>query len=187
MTERERWTVYPLLFLSLGIAMRSHITSSLELHEMSCDTLKSRTVKITDENDRVRLVLTALRPGDGGGGAIQIFSEEGKPEVVLRALTHGGLVELISAEGIKQVVLGVAPPGGFVETIDNQGRMVRALAVSADPRVRVIVAPPPAPAPEKPSSETPAPESATPPAVDEPAGEKTPGTGDEPAEKAADR
>ena len=49
MTERERWTVYPLLFLSLGIAMRTKITSSLDLHEMNCQTLKSREIEITGE------------------------------------------------------------------------------------------------------------------------------------------
>jgi hypothetical protein len=183
MTERERWTVYPLLFLSLAIAMRSKITSSLELHEMSCDTLKSREVQITGEDGGVRMVLSA-HPAAAGGGMVRVFSAQGNAEVVIGAMPHGGLVELISAEGIRQVVIGVAQPGGFVETLDHQAKMVRTLAVGLNPGMRGIVMPPPPPATEKPTAETP---SETPPAVDEPAGDKPPGTGAEPADKPVDR
>ena len=63
MTERERWTVYPLLFLSLGIGLRSHITSSLDLHDITCHTLKSREVEIDRRRRQcsARLVVSPRR------------------------------------------------------------------------------------------------------------------------------
>ncbi len=197
MTERERWTVYPLLFLSLLVGLRSKVTSSLELNEIACHSLKSREVQIVGADDNVRLVLTALPPGAGGGGAMQILSGEGKPEVVLRALPHGGLVELASAKGILQVVLAVAPPGGFVETLDNHGKVVRTLAVALDPRILGKFGPPPAPAANESATEPAAesegetsgektdPASETPASSDAPAGETLPSAPDEPTNKPA--
>jgi hypothetical protein len=187
MTERERWTVYPLLFLSLGIAMRSKITSSLDLHEMTCHTLKSREVEIIGEDGGVRLVLTALAPGAGGGGVVQILSGRGKREVVLGAMPRGGLLEVATPDGVLQVVLGGAPAGGFVETRDRRGTLVRTLAVGLNPLMLGKVGPPPAPPTEKPASETAEPESETPPPSDEPAAEKPPGTNDEPTEKPTEK
>lgn len=215
MTERERWTVYPLLFLSLGIAMRSQITSSLKLHEITCDTLKSRNVEIVGEDGGVRLLLTMLPPGLGGGGLVQVISGEGKAELVLQALPHGGLVELGTERGVPQVVLAVAPAGGLVETLDTEGKLARTLGVRVNPLMLGKVGPPPAPPTEKPAGETAEPQAETPPAAnepvnekpatekpasekpdsekpageqpaaDKPAGEKPAGTADEPAEKPA--
>jgi hypothetical protein len=190
MTERERWTVYPLLFLSLGIAMRSQITSSLKLHEITCDTLKSRNMEIVGEDGGVRLILTMLPPGAGGGGLVQVLSGEGKPEVVLQALPHGGFVELGTDRGVAQVVLGVAPPGGLVETLDTDGKFVRTFGVRVNPFVVTKFGPPPAPPTEKPTDESAEPEpeespSSDAPTEEKPAGEKPAGANEEPAEKPA--
>ena len=192
MTERERWTVYPLLFLSLAIAMRSKITSSLDLHEITCGTLKSQSVQITGEDGGVRLVLMALPPGAGGGGAVEILSGAGKPEVVLRALPGGGLVELGTERGVPQVVAAVAPAGGVVETLDNRGNVARTLAVGANPFMVRKVGPPPAPPADKPPGEpaepqSEKPQSDPPPATDEPGATKPPATGDKSAEKPVER
>lgn len=199
MTERERWTVYPLLFLSLGIGLRSHITSSLDLNDITCHTLKSRAVEITGADDHVRLVLSSQPAPTGGGGVMTIFSAEGKPEMVLRSSPQGGAIEMGSAKGIRQVVVAVAPPGGFVQTFDAEGKVVRTLAVSANPEMLIRFGPPPAPPADESSADQPGgdassdanepatdkanePEPGKPADADAPA-EKSPGAGDDPADR----
>jgi hypothetical protein len=39
MTDRERWTVYPLLFLTLGIAVKDKVAGRLAADTMLCNTL----------------------------------------------------------------------------------------------------------------------------------------------------
>lgn len=39
MTDRERWTVYPLLFLTLGISLKDKVMRSVETDRVACKTL----------------------------------------------------------------------------------------------------------------------------------------------------
>ena len=39
MTDRERWTVYPLLFLALGISLKDKLARSVETDRIECKTL----------------------------------------------------------------------------------------------------------------------------------------------------
>lgn len=62
MTERERWIVYPLLFLALGAALRDKIIKTTESQRIKCQGLC-----VFDSNDEPLLVLGAeqfpeLRP-----------------------------------------------------------------------------------------------------------------------------
>lgn len=62
MTERERWIVYPLLFLALGAALRDKIIKTTESQRIKCQGLC-----VFDSNDEPLLILGAeqfpeLRP-----------------------------------------------------------------------------------------------------------------------------
>jgi hypothetical protein len=142
MSERERWMIYPLLFLSLGISLRSKITSSLDLREISCNTLRCdhvigrdgesgcktvlcdhilggdanfQRLSVLNNAGKPRLVLSTEGAKAGGGGALALLSTDGKPELLLRALPQGGVVEVASSSGLVQVLLGVAQLGGFMQ------------------------------------------------------------------------
>jgi hypothetical protein len=54
MTERERWIVYPLLFLALGAALRDKIIKTTESQRIKCQGLV-----VVDAEDRPLLVLGA--------------------------------------------------------------------------------------------------------------------------------
>lgn len=54
MTERERWIVYPLLFLALGAALRDKIVKSTESQRIKCQGLA-----VFDANEEPLLVLGA--------------------------------------------------------------------------------------------------------------------------------
>src|SRR4051812_8581888 len=48
MSDRERWIVYPLLFLSLGASLRSKVApvDQIEAHNIRCDTLlEARSIR----------------------------------------------------------------------------------------------------------------------------------------------
>ena len=63
MTERERWIVYPLLFLALGASMRDKFTKPAEFEatKLECDELRAHRVVIVDPlQDRPRLKLGTL-------------------------------------------------------------------------------------------------------------------------------
>ena len=83
MTHRERWTVYPLLFLSLGVALRDKFVPTFE-----ADLIRCRGVVVTgaDGADVVRL-------GSGQqGGRLELNDDEGRPLVILERGAKGGTV-----------------------------------------------------------------------------------------------
>ncbi len=59
MSTRERWTVYPLLFLTLGIALTDKITRSI-----STDRIECKTLLVTDQRGEPRVI--AVPTADGG-------------------------------------------------------------------------------------------------------------------------
>ena len=58
MTDRERWTVYPLLFLTLGIAVKDKIEN-----RSNVDTVLCNTIKVHDRNGREQVVITSTPAG----------------------------------------------------------------------------------------------------------------------------
>ena len=52
MNSRERWTVYPLIFLALGVALRDKVTSTLDLRTITCEEL---TIRSHDDIKRASL------------------------------------------------------------------------------------------------------------------------------------
>lgn len=68
MNDRERWIVYPLLFLALGASLRDKllkqsINEQIKCSELYCDELICRQVQVIDEQGRVRTAII--------GGAMQ--------------------------------------------------------------------------------------------------------------------
>jgi hypothetical protein len=59
MTDRERWTVYPLLFLTLGIAVKDKLISLSNV-----DTVLCRTLVVHDRAGKEQVVITS-NPGGG--------------------------------------------------------------------------------------------------------------------------
>ncbi|MCH8042368.1 MAG: hypothetical protein IID44_01495 [Planctomycetes bacterium] len=58
MTTRERWIVYPLLFLALGSSMKSHL-----IHRFECRTLVASKIEIVDRHSRRQAVFQSTPDG----------------------------------------------------------------------------------------------------------------------------
>ncbi len=65
MTSRERWTVYPLLFLTLGLVMRDRLedqgrqTQRAPAAQVWAEELVTEELTIVNKQDQIRFVLTA--------------------------------------------------------------------------------------------------------------------------------
>jgi hypothetical protein len=127
MTDRERWTVYPLIFLTLGIALRSKITQSLDVKDIDCETLRCSELLLgkmlrcgqlrVETPDGKVCVLAAAVPDDGGpSGELLINGPNGKPQLGIRGTSQGGFVESRGTDGRPQVVIRPTPLGGSIES-----------------------------------------------------------------------
>lgn len=58
MTDRERWTVYPLLFLTLGIAVKDRIINLSKVDTVLCNTLV-----VQDRKGKEQVVITSTPAG----------------------------------------------------------------------------------------------------------------------------
>jgi hypothetical protein len=100
MSDRERWIVYPLLLLTLGLALRDKFGAAKEVraHRIICEELV-------------------------------VSNEEIGPQVVLESTKSGGVVRTISSDRTMQLVLGHEDNTAslFCETATADGTATRAL------------------------------------------------------------
>ena len=104
MNSRERWTVYPLLFLALGLAVRSaaippdtFVTARIE----GLDATRLVCREIVVQADDGTILVHIGRVVGGGGGRIEVRD----------------------SDGVEAVALGTGPGGrdGAIEFFDVQG------------------------------------------------------------------
>jgi len=101
MSTRERWTVYPLLFLAIGLALRA---VALPPERLELDTLEAARVfcgEIVVENDDGTKLIHIGRVKGAGGGRIEISDREGHEAVALGTGPEGrdGSIEFFDADG----------------------------------------------------------------------------------------
>jgi len=105
MSSRERWTVYPLLFLALGLAMRAIIVPHGEFAAARVDGLEATRLvcrEIIIESKDGTVLVHMGRVAQGGGGRIEIKD----------------------ADGVDAIAVGTGPASreGSVEFFDDTGR-----------------------------------------------------------------
>ena len=107
MTSRERWTVYPLLFLALGLAMRAIVVPQGDFDAARVGSLEStrRVCKeIVIENDDGAILVHMGRVVKGGGGRIEIKDKDGVDTIAVgtRPDDRDGIVEFFDARGVSE-------------------------------------------------------------------------------------
>ena len=101
MSSRERWTVYPLLFLAIGLALRA---VALPPERLDVDTIEAARVIcgeiVVTSDDGTKLVHVGRVKGQGGG-RIEISDRDGHEAVAVGTGPEGrdGTVEFFDAEG----------------------------------------------------------------------------------------
>jgi hypothetical protein len=110
MTDRERWIVYPLLLLTMGISLRG---KAYPTKKVDADRVESKDLH-ADRIECDELIVTGL---------------DGKPAVVLGSSKSGGLVTAISADHALELTLGhfERTSSLFVEAPTSKGTAVWAL------------------------------------------------------------
>ena len=115
MSERERWIVYPLLFLALGASLRDKFTHQITTDRLHAAQLSCEQLLITDSEkpDRVvaKLTSNAPQPGDPGGdryGVLALFDSNGKE---FCGVTNSQLqVRQITCQGVVSQAVTVVDP-----------------------------------------------------------------------------
>ena len=74
MSNRERWTVYPLLFLTLGIVLKDKLTKVL-----NADVVYCKTLVVTDRDQQERVVVSS----NPAGGIVKVDSSNHQLNVLL--------------------------------------------------------------------------------------------------------
>ena len=114
MTQRERWIVYPLLFLALGASLRDKFggPESIDASRIRCDELRTTQVVIADPHDKQpRIVLKTVQGGVKNGdsshssGQLELLDQSQR---VQTAISHGAVI----THGLKTQAIAVADPAG---------------------------------------------------------------------------
>ena len=92
MTSRERWTVYPLLFLAIGLAMRAGIpfeerVDTLVAGAVEAGQVVCREIVVTGTDGTV--LVHVGRVVGGGGGRIEIKDATGTDAIAIGTRPEG--------------------------------------------------------------------------------------------------
>ena len=104
MSNRERWTVYPLIFMTLGIAVKDKITRVVQTDSVVC-----RELKVTDRQGKPQVIVA---PNMVVCHELLVTDRQGKPQVIVGSNASGGVVQLIPA--------GAAIPPGQPRIMPDQ-------------------------------------------------------------------
>jgi hypothetical protein len=115
MTTGERWTVYPLLLLAIGLALRAAIVAEgrlgVRLDSLEVGRIECRGLAVVAPDGTVVLEMGRVIGGDegqGGGGRIEIKDAAGVDAVAIGTGTasRDGVVEFFDAEGQPAGLIG---------------------------------------------------------------------------------
>jgi len=104
MTSRERWTVYPLLFLAIGLAVRAVAIPQGEFaaaHVGSLEATRLVCREIIVKGEDGTILVHMGRVVGGGGGRVEFKDKDGVDTIAVGAPADGrdGVVEFFDAAG----------------------------------------------------------------------------------------
>ncbi|MFM8282797.1 MAG: hypothetical protein ACKOCW_04485 [Planctomycetaceae bacterium] len=99
MTSRERWTVYPLVFLALGLAMRAVLVPPERVGEIEAIRVTCRELIVVEPDGTS--VIHAGRVAGAGGGRIELNDADGTTAVAIDAgsATESAAIEFFDGDG----------------------------------------------------------------------------------------
>lgn len=105
MSDRERWIVYPLLFLAigLGVARNGMEQSRSEDQAAEVDSLRCKTLEVVDAHGKPKI---KLGTSEGGTGLIETAAANGAVMTALGTGAQGGHLTLFDADRQKLVLVG---------------------------------------------------------------------------------
>lgn len=113
MTTRERWTVYPLLFLAIGLAMRAQsgapdLDGRIRVEVLDAASVVCRELRVESADGPTLVHLGRVK--GGGGGRIEIRDSRGNDSVAIgtRPGRSEGGVEFFDFDGAEVARLTAA-------------------------------------------------------------------------------
>src|SRR5262245_52781497 len=91
MSNRERWVIYPLLFLAIGISMRNGVELQSNSQEIESQILRCRSLEVIGTDGKRRVSLGTTEHGDG---ILETATDDGIVQANLVATGGGGLLSL---------------------------------------------------------------------------------------------
>jgi hypothetical protein len=140
MSNRERWIIYPLLFMALGLALKPNLTVAdrLKCRTLICEEIDANRSNVAELNCR-EATLGELNGTLSRFANVEIVGPDGNPRIRMgtgvvvapndKQRLAGGLIEIYNANHKKLVDLG--------STGDGQSGFVATLAADGSPRSRL--------------------------------------------------
>ncbi len=136
MSSRERWVVYPLLFLTLGIALKDKITREVSVRTLQCESLL-----VTDRQGERQVYISANQSGN----TLHARNAGLGPDVILGQVEVSGGRQLAGLMFADEQGRFLTRPGVVVPMIPRKSRKAGEQEEGSKPR---IVAEPKQQAPE---------------------------------------
>ncbi|HEY2759298.1 MAG TPA: hypothetical protein VGI75_01105 [Pirellulales bacterium] len=99
MSDRERWIVYPLLFLAIGMSMRNQALfdedRDVRKHAES-ELIRCRGLEVVDASGKTRWIMGTTKSGEG---LLELSGDEGKLAARLTSNPTGALLSLLDRTG----------------------------------------------------------------------------------------
>jgi hypothetical protein len=147
MSDRERWTVYPLILFCLAVSLRDKLAPPVHLSipDLQCQQIElvrsdltpgvrlgiseegGGLIEVLDKNANARLKLGSL---GGKSGFIEVSSGEGTPAIHLSvdAESNTGIISTFAPDNSKRIVLDAQGETGRITTLNASGRPVFVIA-----------------------------------------------------------
>jgi hypothetical protein len=130
MSTRERWIVYPLLFMTLGIAMRDKVTHRVSDATMTMDVAAIACPRIRCAELRVgQVVCERMASNRSECHTLFVHGPNNRPVVVAGNdnNTNAGFVETFRADGLPQIRLYSNNIGGMMTVFELGGKLMLSL------------------------------------------------------------
>ena len=124
MSSRERWIVYPLLFLTLGIAVRDKIIPAhrLQMEEIAANQIRCNQLQVDQEIGAKQISCNCLQsPGEVAARSMQCngtrdyrAKRSANGSHLTEPKTKGGFITTLSPAGVPLVLLQPTDSGGVV-------------------------------------------------------------------------
>jgi hypothetical protein len=111
MSTRERWTVYPLLFLTLGIALTDKVT-----RQVSTDSVVCKSLLVTDRQGKAEVIVAS----SSDGGFLHARGTERSPDVIVGHYQDWTGLLFVDGKGNLAVRPGLAFPAAPRKPVDSR-------------------------------------------------------------------
>jgi hypothetical protein len=102
MTDRERWTVYPLLFLTMGIAIKDKLPGPVRIDDLRSKAIFCQELIVTDPQGGEQVLISS----NANGGFVRTVGKRNELRTILgNSDRHAGLM-FVDPQGSVHVIPG---------------------------------------------------------------------------------